>query len=205
MYSFTGTELDLWRQASKHHKGGPDRCAKLWRDGGLEEGADMPTQDLSLWEWIVMGAFLVALIGWGIYSVVTIFQWVIRKRQLSWVRKAAAVLFGTMVVVSIFYKPKTPEQIAAETQAGEDAHLNLMACVNTEEAVQKRLKAPTSAKFPGCSAYTVKTNDARTEFFVTGYVDAQNSFGAMIRTRFSVAMTKGKTDDSWKVVNALLE
>lgn len=53
--------------------------------------------------------------------------------------------------------------------------------VACENAVEERLKAPATADFGGW----VRTNNYNQTFTVTGYVDAQNSFGAKIRTQFS--------------------
>lgn len=53
-----------------------------------------------------------------------------------------------------------------------------------EEGVKKVLKAPSSAKFPSYSEYQMsKDNGIIT---IVGYVDAQNSFGAMIRSYFTL-------------------
>jgi len=62
-----------------------------------------------------------------------------------------------------------------------------MAYIMMEDFVKGRLKAPSTAKFPGIL-------DGRSDhisylgnqkYRINSYVDAQNSFGAMIRTRFS--------------------
>ena len=61
----------------------------------------------------------------------------------------------------------------------------------------KLLKAPATAKFCDLSEMTaIKTNDIYT---VSGYVDSQNSYGAMIRTPFMLRVTKGA--EGWKSVD----
>lgn len=57
-----------------------------------------------------------------------------------------------------------------------------------EKAVKDKLKAPSTAKF--CK-YTemVATNIGGNRWRVSGYVDAQNSFGAVIRSNWTVKLT----------------
>ncbi len=53
--------------------------------------------------------------------------------------------------------------------------------VIAEQEVEERLKAPSTAKFSN-----IEVAKSGSTWVVTGYVDAQNSFGAMIRNRFRV-------------------
>ncbi len=53
--------------------------------------------------------------------------------------------------------------------------------VIAEQEVEERLKAPSTAKFSN-----IEVTKTGSTWVVTGYVDAQNSFGAMIRNRFRV-------------------
>ena len=66
-----------------------------------------------------------------------------------------------------------------------------------QEVVKQELKSPSSARF--CS-YTEANicNLGNNEFEVTGYVDAENSFGVKIRSNFRVTLTL--TSDSCKDV-----
>jgi hypothetical protein len=70
-------------------------------------------------------------------------------------------------------------------------------CVQSEYAVRGRLKAPSTAVFPSCSAYKVAQKDGNT--FVVGYVDAQNTFGAQIRSKFIVKLDG--TGSEWRVID----
>ena len=55
------------------------------------------------------------------------------------------------------------------------------AAIMCQRFVRNRLKAPSTAKFqPSRNATSRKTGDAR--YVVTSYVDAQNSFGATLRS-----------------------
>jgi hypothetical protein len=61
---------------------------------------------------------------------------------------------------------------------------NIGAYVYAEQFVRSRLKAPSTAKFCGFSEANVMTL-AGNSYQVTGWVDAQNGFGAMLRTNFA--------------------
>lgn len=64
------------------------------------------------------------------------------------------------------------------------------------DIVKGSLKAPSTAKFCAYPDATVKYNNGA-DYTVNGYVDAQNSYGASIRTRFTVTLTlteKGYTN-----------
>ncbi len=54
----------------------------------------------------------------------------------------------------------------------------------TTRIVSGRLKAPASAKFPSLGGVVSIVDLGTDRFQITGYVDSQNSFGAMIRTRW---------------------
>lgn len=58
-----------------------------------------------------------------------------------------------------------------------------------QQEVEKRLKSPSSAKFPWASdAYnikeTVSDNEGYKRYYVSSYVDSDNSFGAKIRANY---------------------
>lgn len=58
------------------------------------------------------------------------------------------------------------------------------AYVASQALVKKQLKSPASAKFPPISQATImKVKDS--VYWVSAYVDAQNSFGALIRQEYS--------------------
>lgn len=66
-------------------------------------------------------------------------------------------------------------------EGGEDGVLANIYC---ENLVKTRLKAPSNAKFAGYSK-SVATPIGTRMFRVTSYVDAQNSFGATLRSRYT--------------------
>jgi len=72
----------------------------------------------------------------------------------------------------------------------------------SQTLVKKRLNAPSTADFPSItdSKVSVKylgecTHELR------GYVDAQNSFGAKIRSHYYVKVQNEKGTDTWKALD----
>lgn len=72
--------------------------------------------------------------------------------------------------------------ISNKNHSGSDEYY--FACTAAQEEVKQRLKSPSSAKFPVCSEMNItNTGDKWT---IIGYVEAQNSFGAMLKSDFTV-------------------
>jgi hypothetical protein len=83
---------------------------------------------------------------------------------------------------------------------GENYKINLIdACIMAEVFVEKNLKSPSTAKFPACSTQKINYKGNQT-YYVHSYVDSQNGFGAMIRTRYSVEL-KDAMYDMWNLVD----
>lgn len=63
-----------------------------------------------------------------------------------------------------------------------------------KSAVKNKLKSPSSAKFPfSYSSSGVSIQSSGTNYKVTAYVEADNSFGAKIKTNFVVKLTRSGT------------
>ncbi|ULJ61041.1 J domain-containing protein [Wielerella bovis] len=71
--------------------------------------------------------------------------------------------------------------------------------VSCEDAVSNMLKAPTTAKFDNW----VRTPNGDGSFMVTGTVDSQNSFGAMLRSQFSCKVRDKGNGTSGTIVEYL--
>ena len=64
--------------------------------------------------------------------------------------------------------------------------LEIEALVGSQMVVEDNLKSPSSAEFPYITdSLVVITKIKENEYFVTSYVDSENSFGAMIRTFYT--------------------
>jgi hypothetical protein len=69
------------------------------------------------------------------------------------------------------------------------------ACHEAQQVIRSKLKAPSTAKFPSCSFKEgeIATRGERSSagnpiWHVVHYVDAENSFGAMLRNRYIVTI-----------------
>jgi hypothetical protein len=77
-----------------------------------------------------------------------------------------------------------------------------LAFVMSQKFITDRLKAPATADFPWKSSDGVTVKDlGGCAFNVSAYVDAQNSFGANIRTRYSMNIRYQQSDDTWNASN----
>lgn len=74
---------------------------------------------------------------------------------------------------------------------------------NTKDVIKKVLKSPSTAKFPWLDGWMVSRADDI--YRVTGYVDAQNSFGAMIRSHFSVTWEVDQETNKMKVIKVVFD
>jgi hypothetical protein len=73
------------------------------------------------------------------------------------------------------------------------------AYVMAQDPVKQRLKSPSTADFPYINKVKVLTS-GECSFEIVGYVDAQNGFGAMIRSNYVAKITRDKHDDNgWRL------
>ena len=67
--------------------------------------------------------------------------------------------------------------------------------------VENRLKSPKSADFPSYSTRFV--SHSGNQYTVSAYVNAENSFGANVRSYFTVTMTRN--GDNWENINVTFQ
>ena len=92
---------------------------------------------------------------------------------------------------------RTPEQKAEDTCKD-----TTMAFVMSQTFVKKRLKSPSTADFPYMSSEGVSVfyqGECKHQIFA--YVDAQNSFGAMLRTEYYAEVQNEKGTDTWRLLD----
>lgn len=77
----------------------------------------------------------------------------------------------------------------SESSSTKDAygHNRSYAIVIAENVVKSKLKSPSTADF--CKNYEYTVSCSKNTWTIKGYVDAQNSFGAMLRSDFTVKIT----------------
>lgn len=74
-----------------------------------------------------------------------------------------------------------------------------------EIAVKDNLKAPSTAEFPELYEYEYRqSNDDPNVYFVSGYVDAENSYGAKLRNDFIVKFRYTSFED-YEILDVVIE
>ncbi len=127
--------------------------------------------------------------------------------------KGKHVLLGIVLLIGLLYSvalwrwlTATPEQRAAYNAALARSREEAKATNHPAEAmtmceqwIERRLKAPSTAKFSHVWDTSISgSNDG--PYRIDGFVDAQNGFGAMIRTQYSCA-TQRLPDGRWKLLD----
>lgn len=114
---------------------------------------------------------------------------------------ALAIVAVLFVIVSLAGVTMTGNATATPRAPDE-----LDACLAAQQFVERALKAPSTARFPACGApsVTIKSQAppagdhwSPTGHTVTGYVDSQNSFGAMLRSTYVVQMLYDPGSRKW--------
>ena len=101
------------------------------------------------------------------------------------------VITSIVMLLSSCYVPRQES-----TPDTPDNQSTTMAYVMTQQLVTNQLKSPSSAKFPYSSDVSVKRDGVG--WTIVGYVDSQNGFGAMIRTKY-LAKVEYLGGDQWKL------
>lgn len=66
--------------------------------------------------------------------------------------------------------------------------------------VEKSLKSPATAEFQNYNKFAANQDSGSNNYWVSGYVDSQNGFGAMIRTNFACEL-KRSDSGQWLLVS----
>lgn len=105
------------------------------------------------------------------------------------------------------------EKRAQEKQKRAKEHEARMLVVNlctwSQDAVKARLRAPATAQFPDCvmglGDYTIRSNEAGTNYIVLGHVDSQNGFGALLRSKFAVKFARPSPNAQFTITQVAVE
>ena len=98
------------------------------------------------------------------------------------------------------YQAKQKDAKTKAAKCGSDNYFD--AYFYGKEYVKRNLKAPSTAKFGSYGNSSVQ-HYTGCKFVVTGYVDSQNSFGAMLRSNYSVTMTPSGL--SWTLLDIQIQ
>lgn len=100
------------------------------------------------------------------------------------------------VVLALQSWANPPTRTASYRDPNHDAG---MACVMAEKLIKQQLKSPTSAEFDygDCKKSAIHSGNIWT---LRSYVDADNSFGAHIRSHYVAKLTNVPPSDTWRLV-----
>lgn len=90
------------------------------------------------------------------------------------------------------------------TGCGSEGDDETTAIVMAREFVEDRLKAPSTADFCGYEDTTAEQQDTGS-WVIESCVDAENGFGAKIRTDWYVEVEYDTDDGSWELIDISLE
>lgn len=99
---------------------------------------------------------------------------------------------------SIREEQKTKEKDAKDEKTCSN---DITAFVISQDFIRKNLKTPTTAIFPYITSDGVMVNYlGNCTHEIVAYVDAENSFGAKLRTKYYIKMQNKKGTDEWRVL-----
>lgn len=115
-------------------------------------------------------------------------------------RKAAGIIFGIAILMFAVVALSTSgdKDTSKPAPPPKPEHDSISAFVMSQNFTKKQLKAPSTAKFPRYSEGRV-ADLGNGEYRVSSYVDAQNAFGAMIRTNY-ICKVKYVGNDKWQLL-----
>jgi len=109
-------------------------------------------------------------------------------------------LLVTSIFIALILSPcfLIPPMLGLDVNGGES-----MARVMAKEIIEKRLRSPRTAVFPW-NREIAANKTGENEWEIIGYVDAQNGFGAMIRSNWKVKL-KYEGKGNWKTIYASID
>ena len=122
------------------------------------------------------------------------------------------IIFLGLPVLFVIFTSLTPEgrkqskKVEAKKQVQKtrpDIPDKIGAYVMAQSFVQPRLKAPTTAKFPWWTPTESKVIQTNNRYKVVSYVVSQNTFGAMVRTYYTVII-EHLGGDEWRLIDITL-
>ena len=100
------------------------------------------------------------------------------------------------------FAAQVPTPKTAESNRWESRENRWSAALTSQKFVRDKLKAPTTAKFQDSIDADV-THIGGGRYVVNSYVDSQNVFGAMLRTKYRCELTD-LGDGKWQLTNLRL-
>ncbi len=108
---------------------------------------------------------------------------------------------GVLVLIFIIISAQGAKMIADEEKNWKTIDWSSDAYYAAQHFVEESLKSPSSATFPRPSNSEVKIEKQgqTQQYIVSGYVEASNSFGAIIKTRY-MARVERSSYEKWRLI-----
>jgi hypothetical protein len=74
----------------------------------------------------------------------------------------------------------------------------------SQKFVKRNLKAPSTAEFPVWTESNCRATQIGNTWKVRSFVDAQNGFGAMIRSDYGVEMSYNPSTETWTLLDIMI-
>ncbi|WP_163265590.1 hypothetical protein [Chelativorans alearense] len=114
-------------------------------------------------------------------------------------RVIAIMVVAGLGAVAFFTTGQEPAETAAPIVDDCD---RIRAFVASQTFVKREMKVPATAEFPYISSEGVSVTElGDCRFTVKAYVDAENSFGAKLRTPYSMDIRFNRADEIWSASN----
>jgi len=138
--------------------------------------------------WIFIG--VIVLITYGILYIIRVSKGLhfwgkpIAQDKFQTIKIQYAMIFIFLAVITFVVPFKLPEK-KEDPNAWKTRDNKASAYTMMQDFVQDYLKSPGSAKFEWISEPDCKIERNETIYDITSWVDSQNSFGALVRTKFN--------------------
>lgn len=119
--------------------------------------------------------------------------------------KNLLVTFGCIVVFIVLFVIGSAIQAKVNPVASTHSADRSDACSMSQNFVKDNLKAPATAKFPMWTQENCTATHTGNNWTVTSFVDAQNGFGALIRSDYTVRMTYHPERDTWTLTGLTID
>jgi hypothetical protein len=111
-------------------------------------------------------------------------------------------VLGIIILISVIGGDFNEAKIRQMTPEEKCRHYEAFAPSRAQTFVKERLKAPSTATFPSSSQVSFSLDDSGNCIYeIRSNVDAQNSFGAQIRTDYYVRLMKESKADKWHLLD----
>lgn len=115
------------------------------------------------------------------------------KKPGGFATAIALIIILLMIIGSFGKKDRVSNNYTNKDQSNLAYHM-------CQGYVKVALKSPSTAEFPPFQSYNAQY-DGYNKYLVSGYVDAQNSFGAMLRTSYTCNIEQDKSTGSWHLID----